>query len=180
MLTLRCTPMLRATLRLPDPLPEPPASTGALGDWFVHLLDRKHPPVILATSQASLLTVLLPPTGLRTRLSQTLGLALGELLSRIGVPQEMGALELATMEPVLFGPARDRRVLSAMRQMAREAEDCLEQGQDLQTISLTLCYMPRPALGHSAGPMRTSVERLGDIFGISALHARPPWTGTTD
>jgi hypothetical protein len=170
MLTVRCTQVIRAALRLPDPLPEPPASTGVLGDWFVQLLAMEPRPIILATSQASLLTVLLPATLLRSRLSQALTCALGELLTRIGVPHEMQARELATMTPVLFGHARDRHLLVCMRQMTFEAQTCLAQGHDLGATALTLACVPRQMPEHP-GRAETSAERLAELFGIPALNA---------
>ena len=38
MVTLRCTQVIRGRLHLPKDLPEPPPSTCALGDWYVHLV----------------------------------------------------------------------------------------------------------------------------------------------
>jgi hypothetical protein len=169
MLTLRCTPGLRASLRLPDPLPEPPPSGGALGDWFVHRVEILGEPLIVATSQASLLTLLLPATLLRARLAQVLPAALGELLARLAVPAAMVARELATMEPVLFGPARDRRVLESMSQLTSEAQICLGQGHGRQSTAHLLAYVPRPALD-----MKPPVERLAEIFGVPALHRTGP------
>jgi hypothetical protein len=168
MLTLRCTQKLRARLRLPDPLPEPPPSTGVLGDWYVNLVEMESDQIILATSQASLLTVLLPATRQRAELSRTLHSALGELLGSLGVPRKVLARELATMEPVIFGPARDRRVLSSMNQMAFEAAVLRGRGNDLQAIALTLCYVLRSALGRKPGDMRTPLELLGELLEIRA------------
>jgi hypothetical protein len=173
MLTLRCTQKLRARLRLPDPLPEPPPSNGALGDWYVSLFEMESDQIILATSQASLLTVLLPATRLRAKLSQTLHSALGELLGSLGVPRAVLARELATMEPVIFGPARDRRVLSSMSQMASETAILRGRGNDLHAIALTLCYVPRSVLGRKAGDMRTPLELLGELLVLPTIQAAP-------
>ncbi len=38
LLTLRCTRSVRNRLCLADPIPEPPSSTGVLGDWYVNLV----------------------------------------------------------------------------------------------------------------------------------------------
>jgi len=72
-LTLRCTQRVRARLRLPEHLPEASASSGALGDWYVHLVRLGRSEFAIATSERCLLTMLLPIRELRTSLVPTRG-----------------------------------------------------------------------------------------------------------
>jgi hypothetical protein len=57
-LTLRCTQRVRTRLRLPEQLPEAPASSGVLGDWYVHLVRFGRSEFAIATSERCLLTML--------------------------------------------------------------------------------------------------------------------------
>jgi hypothetical protein len=50
-LTLRCTQRVRKRLRLPEQLPEAPASSRALRDWYVHLVRFGRSEFAIATSQ---------------------------------------------------------------------------------------------------------------------------------
>ena len=89
MLTLRCTQRVRARLRLPERLQEAPGSTGALGDWYVHLVRFGRPEFAIATSERCLLTMLLPARELRTSLVPNLHASLRSLLERLDVQLSM-------------------------------------------------------------------------------------------
>jgi hypothetical protein len=146
MLTLRCTRIVRDRLRLPQTLPEPPPSTGRLGDWYVHLVRFGRPEFAIATNERSLLTVLFPARALRTTLVPNLGDALGPLLESIGVPQEAIARELAAMDPVAFGRATNRRVLGSMNDFAFQASVHLASGDDLIALAQRLADTPMSAI----------------------------------
>lgn len=117
MLTLRCTRSTRTRLRLPD-LPEPPPSTGVLGDSYVHLIRSGHNQFVLATSERSLLALLLPAKELREKLAPNLKAALCTLLESLGIWREAIHREIAAMAPVTFGRATNRRVLGSMNDFA--------------------------------------------------------------
>jgi len=102
-------------------IPEPPPSTGRLGDWYVHLVRFGRPEFAIATNERSLLTVLLPARALRTTLAPNLRAAVGSLLESLDVPREAVAREIAAMEPVAFGRATNRRVLGSMNDLAFQA-----------------------------------------------------------
>jgi len=147
-MTLRCTRVVRDRLHLPrQTVPEPPPSTGRLGDWYVHLVHFGHPEFAIATSERSLLTVLFPARALRTTLEPNLRAALGSLLESLGVSREAIAREVAAMEPVTFGRATNRRVLGSMNELAFQASVLLERGDDLLTISRRLADTPMSAIG---------------------------------
>jgi Domain of unknown function (DUF6933) len=128
MLTLRCTRSIRTRLRLAD-LPESPPSTGVLGDWYVHLIRSGHNQFVLATSERSLLTVLLPAKELREKLTPNLKAALRALLESFGVSREAIDREIAAMAPVTFGRATNRRVLGSMNDFAFQVTAHLAQGE---------------------------------------------------
>ena len=152
MLTLRCTRLVRDRLRLPRQMvPEPPPSTGRLGDWYVHLVRFGRPEFAIATNERSLLTVLLPARALRTTLAPNLRAAVGSLLESIGVSREMVAREIAAMEPVTFGRATNRRVLGSINDLAFQASVHLARGDDLFTISRRLADTPMSAIGTKRG-----------------------------
>src|ERR1700731_4252224 len=65
MLSLCCTKVIRDRLRLPPQLPAPVQPSTRLGNWYVHLARFGHQQIVLATSERSLLTVLLPARQLR-------------------------------------------------------------------------------------------------------------------
>jgi hypothetical protein len=150
-LTLRCTQRVRTRLRLPEQLPEPPASTGALGDWYVHLVRFGRSEFAIATSERCLLTMLLPARELRTSLVRNLHASLRSLLERLDIPQECISRELAAVQPVSFARASNRRVLGSMNDFAFQASHYLTHGDDLPTIAERLAHTPMSAIGESRG-----------------------------
>ncbi len=132
-------------------IPEPPPSTGRLGDWYVHLVRFGRPEFAIATNERSLLTVLLPARALRTTLAPNLRAAVGSLLESLDVPREAVAREIAAMEPVAFGRATNRRVLGSMNDLAFQASVQLARGDDLLTISRRLADTPMSAIGTKRG-----------------------------
>jgi hypothetical protein len=147
-MTLRCTRLVRDRLNLPrQAVPEPPPSTGRLGDWYVHLVRFGRPEFAIATSERSLLTVLFPARALRTTLAPNLRAAVGSLLESLGVSREAVAREIADMESVTFGRTTNRRVLGSMNELAFHASVHLAHGDDLLTISRRLADTPMSAIG---------------------------------
>ena len=152
MVTLHCTRLVRDRLHLPQQtVPEPPPSTGRLGDWYVHLVRFGRPEFAIATSERSLLTVVFPAQALRTTLAPNLRAAVGSLLESLGVSGEAVAREIAAMEPVTFGRATNRRVLGSMNEFAFQASVHLARGDDLPTIARRLADTPMSAIGAKRG-----------------------------
>lgn len=132
-------------------VPEPPPSTGRLGDWYVHLVRFGRPEFAIATSERSLLTVLFPARALRTTLAPNLRGAVGSLLDSLGVSGEAVAREIAAMEPITFGRATNRHVLGSMNELAFQASVLLAHGDDLLTISRRLADTSMSAIGTKQG-----------------------------
>lgn len=151
MLTLRCTQRVRTRLRLPEQLPEAPASTGALGDWYVHLVRFGRSEFAIATSERCLLTLLLPARALGTSLVPNLHASLRSLLERLDVPDEQVSRELGAMQPVSFARATNRRVLGSMNDLAFQASHYLAHGGNLATLAERLAHTPMSAIGEKPG-----------------------------
>jgi hypothetical protein len=150
-LTLRCTQRVRTRLRLPEQFPEAPASSGVLGDWYVHLVRFGRSEFAIATSERCLLTMLLPARELRRSLVPNLHESLRALLERLNVPEEQVSRELGAMQPVTFARATNRRVLGSMNDLAFQAGHHLARGGDLATLAERLAHTPMSAIGEKPG-----------------------------
>jgi len=161
---LRCTQVVRERLRLPKDLPEPPSSTGALGDWYVHLVRFGRNQFAVATSERSLLTVLLTARALRTSLIPNLRAAVSALLVAQGVARECVAREMASMEPATFGRATNRRVLGSMNELAFQASVHLAHGDDLLAIARRLTETPMSAIGPKPGNLGYPIDVARELL----------------
>lgn len=151
MLTLRCTQRVRTRLRLPERFPEAPASIGALGDWYVHLVRFGRSEFAIATSGCCLLTLLLPARELRTSLVPDLHASLRSLLERLHVPEEQVSRELDAMQPVGIARATNRRVLGSMNDLVFQASHYLTHGGNPATLAERLAHPPMSAIGEKPG-----------------------------
>ena len=114
MMTLRCTRKLLAKLGI-DRAGEPGPATARLGDWYGTFLHTRPAHLVVLTSEASLLTLVLEGRELDTLVPRFLR-RLVEMLAEIGVPQEAIDAELARMSPMAFGPTISRRTLGVLNQ----------------------------------------------------------------
>ena len=102
-------------------------SDTALGDWYVNrvVVDRR--PLLLLTSSASLLPILIPARdvrGLPARLASVVAARLG----RLGLDQQIIDAETGPMASVAIGPTVDRSVLGIMVDFAKGIPYHLEPG----------------------------------------------------
>jgi hypothetical protein len=162
--TLRCTQAIRERLHLPKHLPEPPPSTCALGDWYVHLVRFGRSQFAIATSERSLLTVLLTARALRTSLAPNLRAAVGTLLDALGVARELVSREIAAMEPMALGRATNRRVLGSMNDLAFQAGICVARGDGPQAISRHLAETPMSVIGPKRGDLGYPIEIARELL----------------
>ncbi|MGH8289277.1 MAG: DUF6933 domain-containing protein [Steroidobacteraceae bacterium] len=160
MLTLRCTRAVGARLHLPENLPLPQASSGVLGDWYVQLVRIGHVQLILATSERSLLTVLLPARDLRKNLAQNMRTAVAALLEALDVSPESVRREIAAMEPIAFGCAENRKILGSMNDFAFQARIQVAAGEaDLLAVARRLAETPMSAIGLQEPSLPTLAPR---------------------
>lgn len=111
MVVLRATQKVLRRLVISDT--EGPASTTALGDWYVSRLVVDRQPLLLAISSLSYLPILTPARELVT-LPRRLPELVATRLRRLGVNSRLIDSEIAAMRPVVVGPTCDRSVLGIL------------------------------------------------------------------
>jgi hypothetical protein len=104
-LSLCCTKVVRERLRLVGTLPPPVHPSTRLGNWYVHLARFGHQQIVLATSERSLLTVLLPSRNLRDNIEDSLHAELAKLLAKLQIPAQVVSREFAAIRPISYATA---------------------------------------------------------------------------
>ncbi|MGH8773217.1 MAG: DUF6933 domain-containing protein, partial [Burkholderiales bacterium] len=141
--------------------PAPP--TNALGDWYVNLLHIDRIQMVMATSERSLLTVLLPARDLRRSLIPNLCDMMGMLLLEIGVAPELAAREIEAMQPAVVRRTESRSVLASMNDFALALRWHVREGLPPMEIMLRFADTPKSALredGHNFGRPATVTRTL--------------------
>lgn len=147
MIALRCTRKLAARLKLPAYLPEPLPPTTLLGDWYGNLVYAGRQPVVMLTSERSLLTVLLPARDLDRLPRDFLGAA-RDLLQGIGATPDQIDAELLQMADITFGHTTNRSVLGSMNELALLGKAWWDDGRmTLPELALRLARVPMSAIG---------------------------------
>ncbi len=121
--------------------------TTRLGNWTVHLVQYGRQQVVLATSDRSLLTVILPARSLRTTLEANLRDAVGALLAAMNVPAEIVQRELVEMQAITYSAAKNRSVIGSINEFAFCLGIYLESMDDPLQLSLRLSEVPMSAVG---------------------------------
>jgi hypothetical protein len=147
MLSLCCTKIIRNRLRLPAQLPAPVQPSTRLGNWYVHLARFGHQQIVLATSERSLLTVLLPARQLRERIEINFQAAVADLLAALELPAQIVSRELASVQPISFAAASNRRVIGSMNEYVWQLGRYLARTDDPLELSLQLNQTPMSAVG---------------------------------
>jgi len=165
---LRCTAKYRKAMGLPDGLGEPSApSSSALGEWYANTLNIGALRLLQYHSDRSRLSVVLRLSPRKTAESRFVD-SLGDLLRQLGVPPTLVNTELRTLLPFTYSRARDRSVLSTLRDHARGVKSDLEHGRAHTPwdLSWRLAETPcGPLKGRS--PDRVAPELLQRAFGHS-------------
>jgi hypothetical protein len=107
-----------------------------------HLLRLGRQQVVMATSERSLLTVLLPARELRASLVPNLRRAVRELLIALDVPSDAVQREIAAMEPVALAKAVNRRVIGSINEFGYQLFAYV--GQTSEPLELSLCLIDTP------------------------------------
>ena len=105
---------------------------------------------MLATSERSLLTVLMPARQLRERIELSFQAAIAELLGALQLPAKVVSRELAAVHPISFATASNRRVIGSMNEFVRQIESDLTRIRDPLHLSLRLGETPMSAVGSKA------------------------------
>lgn len=142
MITLCCTQKLlrRLNVTKPEAVTIPP--TNALGNWYANLIHVGRVQLVMATSERSLLTVLLSATDLRKSLLPNLCDAVQLLLKELGVDQSRAATEVEAMREVRIGRTESRSVLGSMNDLARMLDWDVRDGRSRMEIMLRLAKIP--------------------------------------
>ena len=125
MYALRCTQRLLRKLRVEASADDEAPSTTALGDWFVREYNVGHHRLLLCTSSASLLTVVIPARNL-PEMGIRLAAGVRELLAALGAPLSQIDSEMAAMGSARIARTNSRSVLGSMNDMAYMADAYLE------------------------------------------------------
>jgi hypothetical protein len=147
MLSLCCTKIIRDRLRLPAHLPAPVQPSTRLGNWYVHLARFGQQQIVLATSERSLLTVLLPARQLRESIEMSFQASIAELLAARQLPAQIVNRELAAVQPISFATASNRRVIGSMNEYVWQLGSYLTHTGDALELSLQLSKTPMSAIG---------------------------------
>jgi hypothetical protein len=147
MLSFCCTKVIRDRLGLPPQLSAPVKPSTRLGNWYLHLARFGAQQIVLATSERSLLTVLLPARQLRENIEISFQTALADLLAALQLPVQIVARELAAMQPISFAAASNRRVIGSMNEYVWQLGSYLTRTGDPLELSLQLNKTPMSAVG---------------------------------
>lgn len=167
MITLCCSLKVRKRLGLPENLPPAKPATTVLGNWYVSLQHFGKLQLILATSEASLLSVVLPARDLRLTLERNLQAGLGGVLLALGVNDKLITREQQEMEEVAYATTTNRSVIGSMNQLGMFLSYELERTADLLSLALRLSNIPMTALkgkGANTHPFPDIVTR--ELFGL--------------
>jgi hypothetical protein len=129
----------------------------------VHLVQIGRLQLVLATSERSLLTVVLPSHRLRETIAENLQVSVGQLLWALGIPGDAVNRELQAMTPVTFAAATNRRVIGSMNEFAFLLGMELNDVRDPLALSLRLSDTPMSAVGsksHYGIPREVARELL--------------------
>src|SRR5258707_12889574 len=116
MISLFCTRVIRNRLCLSAQLPSPVQPSTRLGNWYVHLARFGHQQIVIATSERSLLTVLLPARQLRESIEIRFQAAVSELLDWLQLPTKNWNLELSAVQPISVAAALHRRWVGVLNE----------------------------------------------------------------
>ena len=142
MITLCCTQKLLRRLRIAKPEAEGVPPTNALGNWYANLIQVGRVQMVMATSERSLLTVLMPAANLRKSLVPNLCQAVDLLLRELGVDPLRVAAEVEAMREVRIGRTVSRSVLGSMNDLSRLLEWDVRDGRPPMEIMLRLAEVP--------------------------------------
>jgi hypothetical protein len=127
---------------------EPPPPENILGDWFANIIYTRHGHYVMLVSERSLLPILTTARDLHSLESRFMR-QLEEVLSDLGVRQELIDRELSLMEPMYYGRTNSRRVLGSMNDLIFLFKWMLANGQNLtlHDYSLELARTPCGPIG---------------------------------
>jgi hypothetical protein len=167
MITMCCTQKLLRRLRIAKPDAIAHLPTNALGNWYVNLIYIGRAQVVLATSERSLLTVLLPAADLRNSLVVNLGDTTCLLLQEIGIDSACAAREAEAMHPALIARTKSRSVLASMNDFSLSLDWYWHDGLAPMEIMLRFAATPKSALISEGGITGNPAEITRALLGAA-------------
>lgn len=168
MTTLRCTAKLLKRLGIGNP-GEPPPPKNILGDWFANIIYTRQGHYLLLVSERSLLPVLTTARDLH-KLEPRFVSQLADVLSSLGIRQELIEREIALMAPMYYGRTNNRRVLGSLTDLVFLFKCMLAEDRDLSLIdwSLVLARTPCSPIGMDR-PMNAARRLLENPHGFRVI-----------
>jgi hypothetical protein len=166
MITLCCTQKLLRRLRIAKPEAEVVPPTNALGNWYANLIYVGRAQIVMATSERTLLTVLLPTVDLRKSLVPNLCETVYLLLQQLGVDQARAAIEVEAMREVRIGRTENRSVLGSMNDLSGMLDWDVRDGRPPMEIMLRLAETPMTGVVLKDGSHGFPDDATRKLFGI--------------
>ena len=178
MIALRCTQRLLKRLgATPETDAPPPAN--ALGNWYASLVYVGRAQFVMATSERSLLTVLLPAANLRRSLVPNLCDSTAILLREIGVDDARASREVDAMRQVRYCRTESRSVLGSMNDFSRSLDWYLHDGIAPLECMLRFADTPMTGLGSAGESHGYAAEVARSLLGVEGKWSRlAPRRGT--
>lgn len=175
MFTLRCTRKLLNFLDI-EPVEEPEAPTGALGDWYANLVPTCAGDLIIFVNERSLVTVAIPVWEVEN-LVPLFRIRVRNLLAMMGLPWDVIEREIGHLDPVQFAKTASRSILGSMNDMAWHYQVRAEEAQNeddlrLSPVEFRLSQMPFSPLDYRF-PTDVAEELLMERYGREGSDTRP-------
>ncbi|MEO8008643.1 MAG: hypothetical protein ABI728_09010 [Betaproteobacteria bacterium] len=170
MITLCCTQKLLRRLRIAWPEPASAAPTNVLGNWYANLIHVGRVQMVMATSERTLPTVLLPAVDLRKSLVPNLCEAVYLLLQRLGVDPARAAIEVDAMHDVRIGRTASRSVLGFMNDLSRMLDWGVREGRPPMEIMLRLAHTPMTGVVVKEGSHGFPDDAARSLLGVVKIN----------
>ena len=143
-----------------------PCSDKRIGKLVRNVIHVGRVQMVMATSERTLLTVLLPAVDLRKSLVPNLCEAVYLLLQQLGVDQARSAMELEAMREVRIGRTENRSVLGSMNDLSRMLDWDVRDGRPPMEIMLRLAETPMTGVVLKDGSHGFPDDATRKLFGI--------------
>ena len=178
MITLCCTQKLLRRLHVTKAEAPAVPPTNVMGNWYANLIYVGRVQMVMATSECTLLTVLLPAVDLRKSLLPNLCDVVYLLLQELGIDPVRAAAEVEAMREVRIGRTESRSVLGSMNDLLRMLDWDVREGRPPMEIMLRLAATPMTGIKNKEGSHGFPDDATRKLFGIEKKR-RLPWPPST-
>ena len=135
MVTLKCT---RKLLKLLGGVTteEPPAPTGALGDWYANVIPTAAGELIVFANERTLLSVALPTEMIGT-LASAFAARVFNLLMLIDVTEKIASRETAELQQMEFAKTTSRSILGSLSEISYHYQLIAERNKASEPLRLS-------------------------------------------